>query len=78
MRRQHRLDTWICQPASDPPAEEPHDAPWCGDPDGELHKRFEANDATVVMIRPDRYVGTRCTLAEADAALASYLLRVFG
>jgi hypothetical protein len=32
----------------------------------------------MVLIRPDGYIGTRFTLAEAEGALAGYLARVFG
>jgi hypothetical protein len=32
----------------------------------------------VILIRPDGYIGTRFTLAEAEGALAGYLARVFG
>ena len=32
----------------------------------------------MVLIRPDGYIGTRFTLAEAEGALTGYLARVFG
>jgi 2-polyprenyl-6-methoxyphenol hydroxylase-like FAD-dependent oxidoreductase len=72
------IDAWICQPGADPPHDPPDGARWCGDPKRELHKRFEADTATVVLIRPDGYIGTRFTLAETEGALAGYLARVFG
>ena len=72
------IHTWICQPGADPPTEAPDGARWFGDPKAELHKRFEADTASVVLIRPDGYIGTRSTLAEAEGALAGYLARVFG
>ena len=72
------IDAWICQPGADPPTDAPDGARWCGDPKAELHKRFEADTANVVLIRPDGYIGTRFTLAEAESALAGYLARVFG
>jgi hypothetical protein len=64
--------------ASRAPTDALDGAPWCGDPKAELHKRFEADTATMVLIRPDGYIGARFTLAEADGALAGYLGRAFG
>ena len=73
-----RIDAWICQPGADPPTDAPDGARWCGDPKAELHKRFEADTTTMVLIRPDGYIGTRFALAEAEGALTGYLARVFG
>jgi hypothetical protein len=51
------IDAWICQPGADPPTDAPDAARWCGDPKAELHKRFEADTANVVLIRRDGYIG---------------------
>jgi NADPH-dependent dioxygenase len=60
------IDTWICRRGPGE-GERPLGNGELGDPDEELHRRFEVGDAPeVVVVRPDGYIGLRCTLAQAD------------
>jgi 2-polyprenyl-6-methoxyphenol hydroxylase-like FAD-dependent oxidoreductase len=44
------------------------------DTDGRLHEKLHARDRTLVLVRPDGYIGFRCQPADRDA-LAAYLSR---
>jgi len=46
------------------------------DPDGSLHRAYGADDETLVLIRPDGYVGYRSRPADAPR-LRDYLRRIF-
>jgi hypothetical protein len=44
------------------------------DVEGRLHRQFGASDHTLVLVRPDGYIGFRCQPADADS-LVKYLDR---
>ena len=65
------IDAYVIAPA---PAAPP-DATLL-DPDGALHRAYGADDETLVLIRPDGYVGYRSRPADA-AGLRDYLRQIF-
>jgi hypothetical protein len=54
------------------------DEPAWIDPDGRLHQKLHANDPTLILVRPDGYIGFRCQPADGQELtrfLDSYLIR---
>jgi hypothetical protein len=59
--------------AAVPPSAESRPSVWL-DTDGRVHEKLHAKDRTLVLVRPDRYIGYRCQPADGDA-LTAYLGR---
>jgi hypothetical protein len=57
--------------------QQPGDAPVLVDDTGEAHKLYQVRSTTLVLVRPDGYVGIRSHLATEDS-LFTYLNAVLG
>ncbi len=44
------------------------------DTEGRLHQKLHANDRTLILVRPDGYLGYRCQPADGEA-LTTYMSR---